>query len=149
MELSSGIILYKKDNNNEVKFFVCTPGGPYWENKELWNFPKGHVEVGESDFECALREFEEETSIKLNPNSYYIDFGLVRQNKQKNVHVYAKKYENEDTSNCYSNLCTSIINGISIEHYEIKGYAWKTIDELRNNGIKCYIPIFKKIIDNG
>ena len=28
-----------------------------------WDLPKGHVDPGESDLECALRELEEETGI--------------------------------------------------------------------------------------
>ena len=29
-----------------------------------WDLPKGHVDGGESDVECALRELEEETAIR-------------------------------------------------------------------------------------
>ena len=30
-----------------------------------WGFPKGHVEAGETDWEAARRELEEETGLKL------------------------------------------------------------------------------------
>ena len=30
---------------------------------DRWDLPKGHVDPGESDLECALREFEEETGV--------------------------------------------------------------------------------------
>lgn len=34
------------------------------EHKTRWDLPKGHVDPGESEMECALRELEEETGIK-------------------------------------------------------------------------------------
>ena len=41
-----------------------------------WDLPKGHVDPGESDMECALRELEEETGIgedlvKVDPDFTY------------------------------------------------------------------------------
>jgi bis(5'-nucleosidyl)-tetraphosphatase len=30
---------------------------------DRWDLPKGHVDAGETDLECALREMEEETGI--------------------------------------------------------------------------------------
>lgn len=147
MEYSSGIILYDKSGEN-TKFFVCTPGGPYWEHKEMWNFPKGHIEKDESPFDAALREFEEETSVKLvNDISHYKYLGLVKQNSKKKVHVFIKPYENENLENCYSNLCESIIKGKKYVHPEIKSYKWMTYRDLLEKGIKCYNEIFKSIDD--
>lgn len=147
MERSSGVILFRKVDGR-YEFFVCTPDGPYWEHRELWNFPKGHVERGETDFEAALREFKEETSITLNKRTHYIDFGMVKQNPKKMVHVYGKKWKGEDTSNCSSNMTSTYYNGHKIRHHEIKAYAWKTLEELETNGMKCYLPIFREIIEN-
>ena len=31
-----------------------------------WDLPKGHVDLGENELQCALRELEEETSITTN-----------------------------------------------------------------------------------
>ena len=43
-----------------------------------WTFPKGKVEPGESDEECALREVEEETGLRCRldrelPSTTYMD----------------------------------------------------------------------------
>ena len=35
---------------------------------EKWGFPKGHMEIGETEEETALREFFEETGIRLHPS---------------------------------------------------------------------------------
>jgi 8-oxo-dGTP pyrophosphatase MutT (NUDIX family) len=45
---------------------------------DRWDLPKGHVDRGETDLECALREFEEETgisreSISVDPGFLYRD----------------------------------------------------------------------------
>lgn len=147
MEYSSGIILYRKNKDNIFEFFVCTPDGPTWSKRELWNFPKGHVEDGETPFEAALREFQEETSVKLDCNEQlYTFYGLIKQNKKKEVYVYAKKYDGENLSDCYSNECETIYKGVKYIHREIKAYQWMTLSELENKGMKCYLDTFMEII---
>ena len=146
METSSGVVLYR-NTNGVIEFFMCTPDGPYWRHRELWCFPKGHIEEGETPFQTALREFEEETSVKLTSDpTQYECFGKIRQNKSKNVFLFYKRYSDEDLTNCYSNTCISVVNGIEYEHKEIKAYKWMTIDEYKKNGIKAYIPYLEKIV---
>lgn len=150
MEHSSGVLLYKKINK-EILFFVCTPDGPFWKNRELWSFPKGHIEVGETPFITALREFKEETSVQLtNDEGKYHYFGKIKQNKSKQVYVFVKEYEGEDLDSCYSNLTISEYpykSGKFISHHEIKKYAWKTYDELKTCGIKAYLGTYQKILE--
>lgn len=145
---SSGIILHRlNEETKQVEFFVCTPDGPFWRNRELWNFPKGHIEDGEIPLTAALREFEEETSIKLDFDaSFYRFHGFIKQNIYKIVAVYSREWFGEDTSNCVSNFTTSNFKGKEIKHREIKDYKWMTYDELVERGIKCYLPIYKDII---
>lgn len=35
-------------------------------HKDRWDLPKGHIDPGETDVECALREMNEETGIPLD-----------------------------------------------------------------------------------
>ena len=144
MEVSAGIIIWKKDGDY-IKFFVCTPGGPAWSNKELWNFPKGHLEDGETPFEAAVREFKEETGVypgSLN-NRDYKYHGLIKQRSNKNVHVYSKEYSGEDFSDCHSN---TFLWTDGKEYPEIGKYAWLTLDEIKEKGgIKAYYEIFSQI----
>ncbi len=51
-----GIILRKGD------YFLSV----YGRRASVWSFPKGHVESGESDWQCAIREFVEETGMYVN-----------------------------------------------------------------------------------
>ena len=140
-EKSCGAIVYKMENG-ELKFLLVHQSNGHY------SFPKGHMEEGENPFQTALREFEEETSVKLSDNPIeYECFGRVRQNKKKSVYVYAKEYNGEDLTNCYSNSCISIINGVEYEHKEIKDYKWITIDDYKVSGIKAYIPYLEEIIN--
>ncbi len=51
---SCGVILFRREP--ELSFLLM-------KHPDRWDLPKGHVDEGESDLECALREMEEETGI--------------------------------------------------------------------------------------
>lgn len=145
MIYSAGIILHRKRSGcNDVEFFMCTPAGPYFRNKELWNFPKGQLDEGESPEDAAKREFKEETNIDLLQIETLKYVGLVKQRKGKSVYVFSKQYAGEDYSNCYSNTFVDERDGQ--EYPEIGDYRWMTIDEIRNRGgIPCYYKILEDI----
>jgi 8-oxo-dGTP pyrophosphatase MutT (NUDIX family) len=48
-----------RENNRELEVLLV-----YREPYKDWTFPKGKVEPGESDAECALREVSEETGLE-------------------------------------------------------------------------------------
>lgn len=50
---SCGVIVFKRD---PLSFLLMR-------HKTRWDLPKGHVDPGETDLECALRELVEETGI--------------------------------------------------------------------------------------
>ena len=51
---SCGVLLFRR--TPETAFLVM-------KHRDRLDLPKGHIEPGETDVECALREFEEETGI--------------------------------------------------------------------------------------
>ena len=53
-ERSSGVILFR---NKKQRRYLLLDYGSYWD------FPKGHVEKGETDLQAALRELREETDV--------------------------------------------------------------------------------------
>ena len=150
MEYSSGVILHRLNESGEREFFVCTPGGFLRTSGKIWSFPKGHIEKGETPLDAAIREFGEETSVPISTDtSKYVSYGIIQQNKYKRVYVFAKEWEGEDLSNCKSNTCFTKIKGKLIEHPEVEGYRWLTYKKLCTRGMECYLPIYKKISDNG
>ncbi len=56
-ERSAGMIIFREDEDERRYLLLHYPAGH-------WDYPKGHVEAGESLQQTALRELEEETGIK-------------------------------------------------------------------------------------
>lgn len=65
-EVSAGVLVYL-DKEPEEFLLLHYPSGH-------WDFPKGHIEEGETDKETALRELEEETGIKEDEVELHEDF---------------------------------------------------------------------------
>ena len=57
-EISSGVVVYFKDDNKILYLTLHYEGGH-------WDFPKGHVEENEKLEETALRETKEETNLDV------------------------------------------------------------------------------------
>lgn len=58
-EKSCGAVVYTK-SDRELEFLIIKH-----KSGEHWGFPKGHVEVGESEYETAIREVNEETGLNI------------------------------------------------------------------------------------
>jgi predicted NUDIX family NTP pyrophosphohydrolase len=87
--ISAGILLFRKKGEG-IEFFLVHPGGPIWAKKDegVWSIPKGLVEDGENLLQAALREFEEETGIRVDPEGC-IPLQPVRLKSGKIVHAFA------------------------------------------------------------
>lgn len=88
MKKSSGILVYRK-RNNQIEVFLVHPGGPFWKNKDLnsWSIPKGEIE-NNNFLENALREFHEETGIDLSQEKEKIKYLGEVKSKNKILYVY-------------------------------------------------------------
>jgi len=63
----AGIIALCSSNEN---IFVLLVRYNRKDNKVYWDIPRGHIEKGESAKQTAIREFYEETGIKVSSNLY-------------------------------------------------------------------------------
>ena len=85
-------------------------------NGKCWTFPKGHIEIGESEEQTALREIKEETglSVEIVPGfrkiSTYRPFGKIRKTA---VFFLAKAQKSV----------------VSMQQTEIDYYLWVSLDE--------------------
>lgn len=85
---SAGLLMYRV-REGALEVLLAHPGGPFFRNKDegAWTLPKGEVEPDEAPFDCALREFQEETGIVPTPP--FIALGEVRQKSGKRVLAWA------------------------------------------------------------
>lgn len=82
LEKSCGIILYTIMNHK--RYYVLIQS-----KDKVAGFPKGHIEPGESEKECALRECKEETSIVPHLKPFFrkeIRYRLSNGNEKKVVY---------------------------------------------------------------
>ena len=109
MEKSCGCIVF---NNNTVLIEKSING--------FYGFPKGHIENGESDEECAIRETLEETgiSVRVDSSSRFSISYLVHDVVPKEV-IYFISYLNGSSN-------------IVIQEDEVSDACWVPIDEVRD-----------------
>lgn len=56
-----------------------------FKNKQTWGIPKGHMNVGESLEQCAIREIFEETGVHVSLNERLVDVLSTYRNEEKTV----------------------------------------------------------------
>ena len=85
---SAGILMYRIDRGSPSVLLVH-PGGPFWAKKDLgaWSVPKGEYGAGEDPLAVAIREFEEETGVRLTGD--FRTLGEIRQAGGKRVAAWA------------------------------------------------------------
>jgi predicted NUDIX family NTP pyrophosphohydrolase len=86
--VSAGLVLFRQRDGLEV--FIAHPGGPLFAHKDdgHWSIPKGEVEPGEDLLATAIREFEEEIGLAIDPQSNFLPLGTIQQKGGKIVHAW-------------------------------------------------------------
>ena len=108
MEKSCGAIIF-----NEGKVLVVK------QTSGFYGFPKGHVEIGETEKETAIREIKEETGldIKIISDKRYTQSYIVKENVHKDVVFFLASIEN---------------NNEKRQVEEIEEILWIDINEVEN-----------------
>jgi predicted NUDIX family NTP pyrophosphohydrolase len=103
MKRSAGILVYRQRPDG-MRVLLAHPGGPFWRNKDAgaWTIPKGEINPSENHLAAAVREFEEETGIRLSGD--FLPLGEIKQKGGKVVQAWAHEAE-VDTTAIKSNLC--------------------------------------------
>ena len=91
MKKSCGIIVILNE-----KILLCHPTNSRWEG--TYGVPKGKVEEGEEEIDCAVREFFEETGIKIDKEKLNTCSIIPYSNYQtgeiyKTLHLYVHKID--------------------------------------------------------
>lgn len=58
-EKCCGFVVFRMNNGQRQYLLI-------FQSNNVWSFPKGHVEEGESELETAIRELREETDLTVN-----------------------------------------------------------------------------------
>ena len=102
-----------------------------------WDFPKGHIEVGESAQQAAVREVEEETGVKAqitekvgSTEYFYYDSG---EKVLKTVIYFLMRYIGE---------------GEATTAFEVSDMVWLTVEEVEDKlTFKDTKELWKGVID--
>lgn len=105
-----------------------------WGDKYL--IPGGHIEVGETIFEAAKREGEEETGLKLEPQ-YCVNVGEL---------IYDPDYHRKAHLIYFHVVCKVISGEVKLDGKELKDFTWvnpqKALDLNFVAGVKKSIENF-------
>jgi predicted NUDIX family NTP pyrophosphohydrolase len=146
---SAGILLFRR-TSSEIEVLLVKPGGPFWERKHIgaWMIPKGMVEPGETPVEAALREFEEEVGVRLEPKP--VPLCRVRQAGGKVVEAFAVE----------GDLDVSVIKSTSFElewpprsgslqtYPEVSQGRWMRLDEARRLILPSQLPMLDALVES-
>ena len=140
LRLGVGIVVLNKDNEVFVAKRIDNP-------KNYWQMPQGGVDEGESFYDAALRELEEETSIKnvtlIKEIEGYISYnlpdyllGIIWKGKYKgqNQKWYIVRFEGIDKE----------IN-INTKKPEFFEWKWINVNDLTKVVVHFKLDVYKKI----
>lgn len=110
-----------------------------------WGFPKGRRSKGESDLECAIREFIEETNISVEAYDVIPDVWFTETFRATNNimyrHVYAVALLKDSSAINLSQKLTTT------QKREVSAVAWKTLRQAREITRPHYIERKRMIGD--
>jgi len=134
----AGIYVVKFKNDKPLVLGLIGPDNIIKDKKGIYDLPKGHVDGGESVWECAKRECLEEAGIWFDQSD--IQYGPIIH---KNLTLFICFAEPFVTCKIKRNPVTK-----EIEH---QGYKWLTPEELEKdcyNYLKPIIRICNKKLSN-
>lgn len=147
MKQSAGILLFRRVGQ-EVQFFLVHPGGPFFAKKNTgaWTIPKGEIIPPENPLDAAIREFEEETSVR--PASPFIPLDPVMQKGGKQVLCWAAE-GNLDPEKVISNtfeLEWPPRSGKRVSFPEIDKSGWFTLAEAKQLINERQVPLLDQLM---
>jgi len=124
--ISCGFLIVKGD---PVETFLLM------KHPKRWDLPKGHVDPGETDMECALRELEEETGI--TQDLLKIDDGFLFESRYPvNGSRYGmKEPEVEKTLRIFLAQLTKDVEIAVTEHHGYEWFPWKPPHKIQKKAI--------------
>ena len=113
MEKSCGVFLFNEQKVLLLQYATGQKEGE-WDLQGHWDFPKGHVDKGETEIETATRELEEETGIK---NIILLD------NFRKTINYKIQKRDRKISKEVVFFIATTVETEINLSHEHVD-YGW-------------------------
>jgi 8-oxo-dGTP pyrophosphatase MutT (NUDIX family) len=113
-----------------------------WEEPE-WGFPKGRRNYQENDYECAIREFTEETGYN---NKNLVNIQNILPFEEIFTGSNYKSYKHKYYLACLANDNTNNENN-NYKNFEVSKVEWKTYEEVMES-IRHYNLEKKRMITN-
>ena len=88
-------------------------------HRDRLDLPKGHIDEGETNMECALRELEEETGIRESDIEVIPDFVF-----ETTYEVKRKKYKHVPIPKTTYIYLARLVRDVEIALTEHQGYLW-------------------------
>jgi len=131
-----------------LEVLLVHPGGPLWKNKDegAWSIAKGLLEPGEDTRAAALREFTEETGVRVEGEM--LSLGAEKQPSGKTVHAFAVECDIDAgavTSNTFE-LEWPPKSGNMQRFPEVDSASWFSVDEARVKLLKGQRPFLDKLV---
>lgn len=112
MEKSAGLIIFRKEGSR-IKYLLLHYDAGHWD------FPKGHIEAGESETGAALRELKEETGIS--------DAKVISSFREKISYYYRREGKTVYKEVIYL-LAETKTEKVKLS-FEHKGFEWLPFEE--------------------
>ena len=107
---SCGFLIYRHQPHKQFLLMKHT---------DRWDLPKGHVDPGETDLECALRELDEETGITENDIEMHESFRFELQ-----YQVRYKRSGGEPMNKTLLIFLAGLVREVELVLTEHLGYEW-------------------------
>ena len=148
---SSGLLLYRLVNTDDVEVLLAHMGGPFWahKNEHAWSIPKGIHDNGEGDhLQVAEREFAEEMGSPA-PIGPTLELGSVRSGN-KQITVFARE-GTFDADGAFSNTFEMEWprgSGVMATFPEIDRARWVSVAEAQTLLVKGQLPFLDRLSSN-
>jgi predicted NUDIX family NTP pyrophosphohydrolase len=143
---SAGLLLYRRGPEG-AEVFLVHPGGPFWAKKDegAWSIPKGEFEAGEDPLAAAVREFEEETGVRIAGR--FLPLDPVVQSSGKRVVAWAVEGD-IDAAAIRSDTFTiewPPRSGRQQAFPEVDRGAWFRLDEAKRRILASQRPLLEQL----
>lgn len=140
---SAGLLVFRR-GRGEAEVFLVHPGGLFWRSKDIgaWSIPKGELTPGEEPLSGAIREFEEETSFRLE--GPFTALAPVRQSGGKQVFAWAVEGDC-DAARIRSNLVTLRLRNKEIAFPEVDRAEWFTTSVAKEKLLSGQLPLLQQL----